>query len=79
MGCAGMKVIIFRRKGMRVIRGFGSMLGHGIINGCPTIVGVVSEVVGVDSRGMLYGRLRVCKRISSSLVWRILGLVGFLG
>jgi hypothetical protein len=27
----------------------GSMLGHGIIKGCPTITGDASEVVGVDS------------------------------
>jgi hypothetical protein len=50
------------------MRGFGSLLGHGFINGCPTIVGVVSKVVGVESERMLYGWLRVCRRISSSLV-----------
>jgi hypothetical protein len=28
------------------------VLGHGIINGCPVVAGVVSEVVGVESGGM---------------------------
>jgi hypothetical protein len=34
---------------MRGIQGFGSVLGHGIINGCLVVAGVVSEVVGVES------------------------------
>jgi hypothetical protein len=33
---------------------FGSMLGHGIINGGPTIAGAVFEVVGVESVGTPY-------------------------
>jgi hypothetical protein len=57
---------------MHGIQGLGSVLGNGIINGCPAIVGDVSEVVGVEIGGMLYGRLGVCKGISSSLVRRIL-------
>jgi hypothetical protein len=32
----------------------GSILGRGIIKGCATVVGVVSEVVGVYSRGASY-------------------------
>jgi hypothetical protein len=36
------------------IRGFGSVLGNGIIKGCLAIVGATSEVVGMDSRGTLY-------------------------
>jgi hypothetical protein len=31
----------------------GSVLGHGIIKGCPTVVEFASEVVGVDSGGAL--------------------------
>jgi hypothetical protein len=54
------------------IQGFGSVLRHGIINGCLVVVGVVYEVVGVELGGILYGQLCVCRRISSSLVWRIL-------
>jgi hypothetical protein len=29
----------------------GSVLGHGIIKGCPAVAGAISEVVGVDSGG----------------------------
>jgi hypothetical protein len=36
------------------MRGMGSVLGHEIINGCPTVVGSVFEVVGVDLGGILY-------------------------
>jgi hypothetical protein len=34
---------------MRGIRGFGSVLGHGIINGCLAVARSASEVVGVES------------------------------
>jgi hypothetical protein len=47
------------------------VLGCGIINGCPVVSGVTSEVVGVDLGGILYWRSCVCRRISSSLVRRI--------
>jgi hypothetical protein len=40
---------------MRGIQGFGSVLGHGIINGCPIVVVAISKVVVVDSEGMPYG------------------------
>jgi hypothetical protein len=40
--------------------------------------GDASEVVGVESGGRLYGWLCVCRRISSSLVWRILRSTGFM-
>jgi hypothetical protein len=36
------------------MRGMGSLLGHGIINGWPVVAGSVSEVVGVDSGGISY-------------------------
>ena len=64
---------------MRGIRGFSSMSWCGIINGCLVVVGFVSEVVGVDSGGMLYWGLRVCRRITSLLIWRIVRSTGFLG
>jgi hypothetical protein len=32
----------------------GSVLGCGIIKGCLTVAGATSEVVGVDSGGVLY-------------------------
>jgi hypothetical protein len=32
----------------------GLVLRHGIIKGCPDVARVASEVVGVDSRGVLY-------------------------
>jgi hypothetical protein len=32
----------------------GSVLGCGIIKGCSAIAGATSEVVGVDSGGILY-------------------------
>jgi hypothetical protein len=32
----------------------GSLLGRGIIKGCPMVARATSEVVGVNSRGMLY-------------------------
>jgi hypothetical protein len=32
----------------------GSVLGSGIIKGCPVVVGDASKVVGVDSWGALY-------------------------
>jgi hypothetical protein len=40
---------------MQGIWGFGSMLGHEIINGCPIGVRVSFEVVGVESGGLPYG------------------------
>jgi hypothetical protein len=55
------------------------VLGRGIINGGPTVVGVVSEVVGVDSGGTPYWRSRVCKKISSLLVRRMLRSTRFPG
>jgi hypothetical protein len=36
------------------MRGMGSALGHGIINGFLVVVGNVSEVVGVELRGIPY-------------------------
>jgi hypothetical protein len=36
------------------MRGMGSALGCGIINGCPVVAGHVSEVVGVESGGIPY-------------------------
>jgi hypothetical protein len=36
------------------MRGMGSALGRGIINGWPMGAGRVSEVVEVESRGILY-------------------------
>jgi hypothetical protein len=36
------------------MRGMGSALGHGIINGWPMGAGHVAEVVEVDLRGILY-------------------------
>jgi hypothetical protein len=39
---------------MRGMQWFGSMLGRGIINGFPVVVGFSYEVVGVDSGGRPY-------------------------
>jgi hypothetical protein len=39
---------------MRGIRRGISVLGRGIIKGGPVVTGVSSEVVGEDSRGVLY-------------------------
>jgi hypothetical protein len=36
------------------MRGMGSTLGHGIINGCPIVAGSVPEVVGIESGGIMY-------------------------
>jgi hypothetical protein len=55
------------------------VLGRGIINGCLAIVGATSKVFGVGSGGTLYLRPRVFRRISSSLVRRILRSTGFQG
>jgi hypothetical protein len=50
----------------------GSELGCKIIKGCPTVDGDSFEVVGVDIGGALYLRPCIFRRISSSLVRRIL-------
>jgi hypothetical protein len=57
---------------MRGTRGFGSVLGRGIINGCLDVAGAASVVVGVDSGGIPYWQPHVCRIISSPLVRRIL-------
>jgi hypothetical protein len=36
------------------VRGMGSALGRGIINGCLVVASCVSEVVGVESGGIPY-------------------------
>jgi hypothetical protein len=61
------------------MRNGGSAEGRGITNGGPVGVGFVSGDVGVDSAVGGYWRLRVCKRISSSLVRRIVRSAGLLG
>jgi hypothetical protein len=42
---------MFHHNDIRGIRGFGSVLGHGIINGFPAVAGASFEVVGLDSGG----------------------------
>jgi hypothetical protein len=61
------------------MRNGGSTEGRGIINGGPVGVGFVSEGMGVESAVGGYCRLRVCKRISSSLVRRIVRSTRLLG
>jgi hypothetical protein len=61
------------------MRNGGSVDGRGIINGGPVGVEFVSVDVGVDSADAGYWRLRVCSRISSSLVRRIVRSAGLLG
>jgi hypothetical protein len=44
----------FLHNGMQGIQMGISVLGRGIIKGAPVVTGVASEVVGVDSGGVLY-------------------------
>ena len=56
-----------------------SVLGQGIINGCPVGGWGAYKVVGNGSGDVSYWRLQVYNRISSLVVRRILWSVVFLG
>jgi hypothetical protein len=59
------------------MRSGGSTVGRGMTNGGAVGVGFVSGGVRVVSAG--YWRFRVCRRISSSLVRRMVRPAGLLG
>jgi hypothetical protein len=63
---------MFFRNDIRGMRGFGSMLGSGIMNGFLVVAGAVFEVVGVDLGGTRYWGSCVCRISYSSLVKRML-------